>query len=63
MRALGMMPIYDAPISLGRGRTMDIMESLKIEVADSYKRLTAPVMMVIKTGEERAVIDDKKEVS
>ncbi len=33
----------DSTISLGRGRIIDIMENLRIEVADSDKRLIAPI--------------------
>ncbi len=33
----------DASISLGRGKTIEIMENLKLEVADSDKRLMAPI--------------------
>jgi S-layer protein (TIGR01567 family) len=39
----------DGTISLGRGRVIDIMENLRIEVADSSKRLLAPI--ATKTGE------------
>jgi S-layer protein (TIGR01567 family) len=39
----------DGTISLGRGRIVDIMENLRIEVADSAKRLLAPI--ATKTGE------------
>ncbi len=39
----------DGSISLGRGKTIDIMENLRIEVADSSKRLLAPI--ATKTGE------------
>ena len=39
----------DGSISLGRGRIIDIMENLRIEVADSSKRLLAPI--ATKTGE------------
>jgi S-layer protein (TIGR01567 family) len=39
----------DGAISLGRGRVIDIMENLKMEVADSSKRLLAPI--ATKTGE------------
>ena len=39
----------DGSISLGRGRVIDIMENLRIEVADSSKRLLAPI--ATKTGE------------
>ena len=39
----------DGTISLGRGRVIDIMENLRIEVADSSKRLIAPI--ATKTGE------------
>jgi len=43
----------DGSISLGRGRTITIMENLKIEVADSAKRLMAP--LASKTGEGMAL--------
>ena len=33
----------DGTISLGRGRVIEIMENLRIEVADSSKRLLAPI--------------------
>ena len=33
----------DGAISLGRGRIISIMENLRIEVADSSKRLIAPI--------------------
>ena len=39
----------DSAISLSRGRVVDIMENLRIEVADNAKRLTAPI--ATKTGE------------
>lgn len=39
----------DGSISLGRGREIEIMDNLKIEVADSSKRLLAPI--ATKTGE------------
>jgi S-layer protein (TIGR01567 family) len=39
----------DSTISLSRGRVVDIMENLRIEVADNAKRLTAPI--ATKTGE------------
>ncbi len=39
----------EGSISLGRGRTIQIMENLKLEVADSTKRLVAPI--ATKTGE------------
>ena len=39
----------DGTISLGRGREIEIMDNLKIEVADSSKRLLAPI--ATKTGE------------
>ena len=39
----------DGTISLGQGRIVDIMENLRIEVADSSKRLIAPI--ATKTGE------------
>jgi S-layer protein (TIGR01567 family) len=39
----------DGTISLGQGRVIDIMENLRIEVADSSKRLLAPI--ATKTGE------------
>ncbi|MHB8117466.1 MAG: S-layer protein domain-containing protein [Methanothrix sp.] len=39
----------DGTISLGRGRVIDIMENLRIEVADSSTRLLAPI--AAKTGE------------
>ncbi|MDD2836496.1 MAG: S-layer protein domain-containing protein, partial [Methanothrix sp.] len=44
----------DGAISLGRGRVIDIMENLKMEVADSSKRLLAPI--ATKTGEGREMI-------
>jgi len=43
----------DGSISLGRGRTITIMENLKLEVADSAKRLMAPIAS--KTGEGMAL--------
>ncbi|MCX6670035.1 MAG: S-layer protein domain-containing protein [Methanothrix sp.] len=43
----------DGSISLGRGRTIEIMENLKLEVADSAKRLIAPIAS--KTGEGMAL--------
>lgn len=43
----------DGSISLGRGRTIVIMENLKLEVADNSKRLTAPI--ATKTGEGDAL--------
>jgi S-layer protein (TIGR01567 family) len=39
----------DSAISLSRDRVVDIMENLRIEVADNAKRLTAPI--ATKTGE------------
>ena len=39
----------DSAISLSRGRVVDIMENLRLEVADNAKRLTAPI--ATKTGE------------
>ena len=39
----------DGSISLSRDRTIEIMENLKFEVADSDKRLMAPIAS--KTGE------------
>jgi S-layer protein (TIGR01567 family) len=39
----------DGTVSLGQGRIVDIMENLRIEVADSSKRLIAPI--ATKTGE------------
>jgi hypothetical protein len=43
----------DGTISLGRGRIIDIMENLRIEVADSSKRLLAPI--ATKTGEGKEI--------
>lgn len=40
----------DGTISLGRGRTIDIMENLKIEVADNSNRLLAPIATKIGEG-------------
>ncbi len=42
----------DGAISLGRGRVIDIMENLKIEVADSSKRLLAPIATKVGEGKE-----------
>ena len=39
----------DGSISLGRDKIIEIMENLKLEVADSDKRLIAPI--ATKTGE------------
>lgn len=41
----------DGSISLGRGRTIEIMENLKLEVADNSKRLTAPIATKTSEGE------------
>jgi S-layer protein (TIGR01567 family) len=43
----------DGSISLGRGKIVEIMENLKLEVADSAKRLTAPI--ATKTGEGKTL--------
>jgi S-layer protein (TIGR01567 family) len=43
----------EGSISLGRGRSVAIMENLKLEVADSAKRLIAPIAS--KTGEGMAL--------
>jgi S-layer protein (TIGR01567 family) len=43
----------EGSISLGRGRTIEIMENLKMEVADSAKRLIAPI--ATKSGEGTAL--------
>ncbi len=40
----------DGTISLGRGRIIDIMENLKIEVADNSNRLLAPIATKIGEG-------------
>ncbi len=45
----GITMINDDTISLGRGRVIDIMENLRLEVADSAKRLLAPI--ATKAGE------------
>ena len=42
----------DGSISLGRGKTIEIMENLKLEVADSDKRLMAPIATKQGEGEE-----------
>jgi S-layer protein (TIGR01567 family) len=42
----------DGTISLGRGRVVEIMENLKIEVADSAKRLLAPIATKTGSGKE-----------
>jgi S-layer protein (TIGR01567 family) len=41
----------DGSISLGRGRTIEIMENLRLEVADNSKRLTAPIATKTSEGE------------
>ena len=40
----------DGSISLGRDKIIEIMENLKLEVADSDKRLVAPVATKIGSG-------------
>ncbi|HUS76681.1 MAG TPA: S-layer protein domain-containing protein [Methanothrix sp.] len=42
----------DGSISLGRGKTIEIMDNLKLEVADSSKRLMAPIALKAGEGEE-----------
>jgi hypothetical protein len=42
----------DGSISLGRGKTVEIMENLKLEVADSDKRLMAPIATKPGEGEQ-----------
>jgi hypothetical protein len=46
----------DGTISLGRGRVIDIMENLRIEVADSAKRLLAPIATKTGEGKEMTLI-------
>lgn len=45
--------VNDATISLSKGKDVDIMENLRIQVADSDKRLLAPIAK--KTGEGNAL--------
>ena len=45
----GITMLNDGTISLGRGRVIDIMENLRLEVADNDKRLLAP--FATKAGE------------
>jgi S-layer protein (TIGR01567 family) len=45
----------DGSISLGRGREIEIMDNLKIEVADSSKRLLAPIATKAGEGGEMTI--------
>ncbi len=45
----------DGSISLGRGKTIEIMENLKLEVADSDKRLMAPIATKTGDGKEMTI--------
>ncbi|MCX6679016.1 MAG: S-layer protein domain-containing protein [Methanothrix sp.] len=45
----------DGTISLGQGRVIDIMENLRIEVADSSKRLLAPIATKTGDGKEMTI--------
>ena len=49
----GITMANDGTISLGRGRVIEIMENLRIEVADSTKRLLAPI--ATKTGDGKVM--------
>ena len=45
----------DGTISLGQGRVIDVMENLRIEVADSSKRLLAPIATKTGDGKEMTI--------
>jgi len=45
----------DGTISLGRGRTIDIMENLRLEVADNSNRLMAPIATKVGEGKTLTV--------
>ncbi|MDM7935031.1 MAG: S-layer protein domain-containing protein [Methanothrix sp.] len=47
----GIMMRNDGSISLGRGRTIEIMDNLRLDVADSAKRLLAPIATKTAEGE------------
>jgi len=49
----GITMVNDGTISLGQGRVIEIMENLRIEVADSSKRLLAPI--ATKTGDGKVM--------
>jgi S-layer protein (TIGR01567 family) len=51
----GITMVNDGTISLGRGRVIEIMENLRIEVADSTKRLLAPIATKTGDGKEMTI--------
>jgi S-layer protein (TIGR01567 family) len=51
----GITMVNDGTISLGRGRVIEIMENLRIEVADSSKRLLAPIATKTGDGKEMTI--------
>jgi S-layer protein (TIGR01567 family) len=59
----------DSTISLGRDKTIEIMENLMFQVADSSKRLTAPIAHKVGLGKEMnlnvpsAVVNNPIEIS